>query len=315
LNGESDRSVAPSPWRRWAFAAVPAAGLLELGAHVAQTHEVTPERDWQAARAYVAAQIRPPDLIAFAPRWVDPVGREMFGASLATIEREARADESRFPRALEVSIRGAHVPALAEWHRTAQARFGSVTVFTLDNPAPTRVIDDLVSMVDPPHLRVSVVEGDREQACPYVRAVPQTGELGFGTAVPADRFACPNSSFVGVSIVEDMEYYPRRCIDAPPQAGNSLLRLRYGDVHFGRKLVGHHALYIEAELRSLDLREGISFRAGDTPIGTATHRDGQGWTPFEFDTGALAGTEGELTVDIGAPAGERRMYCFEATTR
>jgi hypothetical protein len=300
--------------QRWAFVALPVVGLLELAAHAIQARSTTSDPDWEAARTYVAAQAKPEDLVAFAPRWVDPIGREHFGPRLATVEREARPDETRFPRALEVSIRGAHLPAFDGWRRAGEQRFGSVTVTTWENPAPAQILDDLVSLADPQHLRVS--RGDSD--CNFVHGSPQSGNLGYGPAVPGDRFNCPGNGFVGVSVVADLDYVPHRCIFAPPP-GNAPLRLRFADVRFGRSLHGHHALYVEAERDKKGAPVTISFKSGDSTgnstIGTVVHRDGEGWKPFELDTTPLAGQHGELVVEIASPGGDRRLYCFEADTR
>jgi hypothetical protein len=297
-------------FRRWAFAAVPALGLVELAAHAVETRRVASDADWNAARDYVAAQARHEDLVAFAPGWADPIGRAHFGPALATLEREARADETRFPRALEVSIRGAHLPAFAEWRRSGEQRFGSVSVTTWENPAPAQVIDDLVSRVDAQHLRVS--RGDAD--CPFQHGAAQSGGLGFGPTIPGDHFACPGGAFVGASVVADLDYVPHRCVFAPPP-GNAPLRLRFADVRFGHLLHGHHALYVEAERDRKGAPVTLSFRSGDAALGTVVHRDGDGWKPFELDTSALAGQTGELLVEISSPGGERRLYCFEADTR
>lgn len=312
MTAESYNQGTVRAWQKWAFALVPAAGLLELGAHVFQTNSVTPERDWEAARAYVASHAAPDDLVAFAPRWVDPVGREVFGSGLATLAREARPDETRFPRAFEVAIRGGHVPGLADWRRSSVERFGGISVTLWENPSPAHVLDDLVSKVDPAHMRVSRVDGGREDDCPWSHGGPQSGELGFGTAVPADRFACAGGGFVGASVVEDTEYYPRRCIYAPPSGRT--LRLRFQDVRIGHVLHGHHALYVEAE-HAMKAPVTITFAIAGTTVGSAIHRDLEGWKPFELDTSAFAGTQAELIADIECPSGERRMYCFEADTR
>jgi hypothetical protein len=303
-------SRAPNRLQRWAFAVVPMVGLVELAAHVVQTRPVAQQVDWGAAREYVMAHARREDLVAFAPTWVDPIGRAQFGPALATLEREARADETRFPRALEVSIRGAHLPAFASWRRSGEQRFGSVSVTTWENPAPAAVLDDLVSRVDPQHLRVS--RGDAE--CAFVRGTPQTGGLGFGPTIPGNRFVCPAGAFVGASVVADLDYVPHRCIFAPPP-GNAPLRLRFGDVHFGRSIHGHHALYVEAERDKKGTPVTLSFKAGDALLGAVVHRDGDGWKPFELDTSAFAGQKGELEVEISSPGGDRRLYCFEADTR
>jgi hypothetical protein len=308
----SPRASGWLTWRKnaraWAFAAVPAVGLLELGAHAVQTHSVAPDRDWSDARAYVAAKAAAADLVAFAPRWADPIGREVFGADIATLEREARGDESRFPRAFEVSIRGKHIDALRGWRRVEDRHFGAVTVSTLENPAPAHVLDDLVTLVGAGRVRVS--HGDRD--CPWAHGAPQSGGLGFGPTVPGDRFNCPGGGFVGVSVVADLDYLPHRCVFAPP-SGGAPLRLRFPGVHMGRALHGHHALYVEAEhVKGAPVT--IAFSVEGKPIGTAIHRDMEGWKGFELDTSDFDKQEVDLVAEI-ASSGERRTYCFEADTR
>ncbi len=301
-------------WSKWAFALVPAAGLFELGAHAVQIHSVVPASDWQAARAYVSAQAAPQDLIAFAPRWADPIGRETFGPALATIVREGRPDETAFPRAFEVSIHGGHVPGLAGWRRATEQRFGGVTVTTWDNPSPAHVIDDLVSAVEPQRMQVFRVDGDRETECPFGHGGPQSGGLGSGTALPSDRFICPNGGFAAASIVEDTNYYPRRCIYAPPPGGSGFLRLRFLGVRFGHVLHGYHSLYVEAE-HGQHPPVNVTFTVDGAVIGRVVHRDLEGWKPFEFDTSDRAGTQADLVADIQSDTSDRRMYCFQADTR
>jgi hypothetical protein len=299
--------------------AVPIVGVIELAAHVAQTSSVAPDRDWKAAREVVAAEARPEDLVVFAPRWTDPVGRELFGPRLATVEREARPDESRFPRAFEVAIRGAHDPSLAGWRRAAERRFGAVTVTTWENPSPVRVLDDLVSLVTPERLHVSHVEGGGAEAdCALQRGAVSSGGLGFGPAIPSVRFACPGGGPVTPVLITDTEYHARRCIYAPPPGGSGALRLRFSGVRFGRALHGHHGLYVEAERDRKGAPVTLTWRLGSSAssvLGSLVHRDGDGWKGFELDTSALAGQVGDLVAEVSAPSGDRRMYCFEADTQ
>lgn len=302
-------------WKRWTFALIPALGLVEASAHCVQTCSVTPARDWAAARDYVASHARPEDLVAFAPRWADPLGREYFGPGLATIEREARADESRFPRAFEVSIRGAHVSTLTEWKRADERLFGGVRVTTWENPSPAVTLEDLVSRVEAQRVQVVRVQGNGEAECAFVRTGVQSGSLGFGPAVPSDHFQCPGGGFVAMSVVADWEYYPRRCVYAPPLGAGALLRLRFPGVRLGRSIVGHHTLYVEAERGRSGAPVTVTFKVGEAVVGQAVHKDGDGWKPFEFDTSALAGASGDVVVEIGAASGDQRKYCFEAITR
>jgi hypothetical protein len=307
--------VSTLPWRRWAFAIVPALGILELVAHIVQTRATVDDKDWSAARDYVVGEVRPADLVAFAPRWVDPLGRQHFGAEIATLEREARADETRFPRALEVSIRGTHLPAFARWRRTAERRFGGVSVTTWENPTPATVIDDLVSMVGPRTMRVSLVaERARESDCPFVHTGAQSGGLGYGPAIPGDRFVCPGGGFVAASVVADLDYVPHRCIYAPPVSGGAV-RIRFLGVRLGTALHGHHALYVEAERQRKGAPVTVLFSAGESTLGSLVHQDGDGWKPFEFDTSELAGQRTDVVVEVRSPSVAGRMYCFEADTR
>ncbi|HEX7667341.1 MAG TPA: hypothetical protein VF407_22575, partial [Polyangiaceae bacterium] len=296
--------------KTWAFALVPLVGLVELGAHVAQARGVTPDSDWLAARDAVKSAAKPEDLVTFAPRWVDPVGREQFGGDLATLEREAYGDVSRFPRAFEVSIRGQHSEDLSTWKKVDEKTFGKITLTTLTNPSyvPTKV--DLVSHLDPE--RASVTHGDDAAACNFVPGGnAMTGNLGFGPAIPGRRFECGGTR-VGVSVVADMDYRPHRCIYAPPASGP--LTITFKDVAFGEVLHGNHGLYVEAERGFNGAPVTITFAVGDKRIGRAEHHDGESWKGFEFSTSELAGQTADLTATI-ASGGSRRMYCFEAVTR
>jgi hypothetical protein len=314
---------APRPWQAWAFAAVPALGILELGAHVVQTHSVVPDGDWRNARDYVGAQLQPDDLVSVAPRWADPIGRELLGPEIATLEREARPDETRFPRAFEVSIRGAHDALLDGWRQTDERRFGGVTVRTLENPDPVHVLDDLVSMVGAARVQVSRVEGDRTVDCPFTHTAAVSGGLGSGPALPADRFACPAGGFVAASVAADLDYRPRRCIYMAPPGGRGLIRIRFLGVRLGRALHGHHGLYVEAERNKSGAPITLTFRVGGGAVGSVGHQDGEGWKPFEFDTSELAAEvrkndpdgRADLVAEIGVSSPDRRMYCFEADTR
>ncbi len=283
-----------------------------MAAHVAQTHAVERDDDWFRARDYVASHAGPEDLVAFAPAWADPLGRRYFGRDIATVEREARPDETRFPRAFEVSLRGAHLSSVAQWRRQETTRFGGVTVTVLQNPDPVLVLEDLVSMVNPSRMRASRVDGSREVDCPFGHGAIESGGLGYGPAVGSSRFVCPGGGFVTESVVADLDYRPHRCIYAPPVGG--MLRLRFIGVRFGRFLHGHHGLYVEAERGGSGAPVTIAFKVGDSNLGSVSHRDGDGWKPFELGTEALAGQRVDLIAEI-ASNGDRRMYCFEADTR
>lgn len=301
-------------FRRYAFLAIPVTGLLELSAHIVQATTKIPVTDWAAARDAVKVSVRPNDLVAFSPRWLDPLGREYFKDDLATVEREARADDTRFARAFEVSIRGEHLAEFEGWKIDTTQHFGAITVTTFENPAPATVIDDLVRHLAPSTAQVTLVEGGRETECPWVHGSPQTGQIGFGPGIPADRFVCARSGFVATSVVQPTDYRPHRCIYAPPVGGAAVLRVRFIDVEFGRTLRGHQAISWDAA-RFDSPPVTLVWKAQERTLVRLVEQDRDGWKPFEIDTSDLAGQKGDLIAEVSAPSSSRRQYCFEADTR
>jgi hypothetical protein len=304
-------------WKTWAALIVPVVALAELVAHVVQVRTAVPGEAWDQAREVARTMLQPADGLLFSPRWTEPLGRMHFGDQLATLDRMAPPDYTRFPRVLEVSIRGRHRPEVAGWTLTEERRVGPVRLRMLANPSPVQIVDNLIDHVRPHDLSVveaSLADGS-ERPCPFTQTGPRSGPLGFGPAIPADKFTCSRGGPVAVTVVTDLDYYPHRCIYAPPPGSGATLRLRFASIRFGKLLHGHHGLYVEAER----LRQGapieISFRVGDKTIGTVAHQDGEGWSRFQFDTSDLQGSTDELTIEIRSTFAERRMYCFEADTR
>jgi hypothetical protein len=292
---------------------VPLLGVSELGAHLVQVTRHVPDADWFAARSVVKAMLRPDDLVAFAPTWLDPVGRSKFKDDVASLEREARPDDSRFARAIEISIRGSHLPEFAGWRVEAVRNVGAITVTTYDNPKVERVIDDLVSHLDPSRATVLRLDGSKETPCPMGRLRSQTGNIGFGPAIPAERFGCPGT-FVGVSVVQSLDYLAHRCIYSQLPSGG-VTRIRFRDVAFGRELHGHHAISWAQERYKNGTPVTLTFSVEGRVLGKAVHVDGDSWKEFDFDTSDLAGQTAELVADISTANARERSYCFEAVTR
>lgn len=307
------------PWTTWLVAALPLVGLLELSAHGVQLARVVPDGDWVAARDVVKGMVKGDDLVTFAPDWASPLGRKAFGDELITVERAAPPDVTRFPRALEVSIRGQHLEELADWKVLEERAAGRVTIRVLENPRPVHVLSDLVTLFEQGQGTLTRVEGDHEEPCMRGRGPILSGNLGFGAAVPQDRIMCPRGGYAAVTVLPDLEYRPRRCIYVPPLGGAAMLRITFTGVHFGGVLHGHHGLYTEAERAkdgqpvTLNLRTAGA--SGDVPVGRFVHKDGDGWRGFEVPTPTLAGKTGELVAEITSPNSNKRLYCFEADTR
>lgn len=308
--------LAPA-WRRWAFVVVPAVGIVELVLHLQQTHSVVPDRHFADAAQSIEKELKPDDLVLFAPKWVDPVGREMAGPNIMTMARSAHPDETRFARAFELSIRGEHRPEVAGWQKTEERQFGGVTVTVLTNPSHAVVKDDLVRHLTPDQAtayRVDLGSG-MEQPCAYNVGPTQSGGVyyPFGPATPGARWNC-NGTFAGVSVIQDLEHDPRQCILAPTVGPGGALRIKFANITFGNSVHGHHSLHYDSERHATGEIVSLVFKSGDKNIGRAEHRVGTGWTGFELSTQELAGQRGELTVDVISRS-QLRQYCFEADTR
>lgn len=295
------------------LAAVPLVGVVELVLHVKQTTvDVVPEKDWTAAREAVAKDLKPDDLVTFAPFWTGPLGRRTFGDEIMTPKRAARSDESRFARAWEVSIRGFHDPTLERWKKVSEQKHGGVTVTLFENPVKEQVVSDLLDFVNPERMSVTRVDANGESPCAFSRGATSGGStvVPQGLLVPADKFVC-SGGHVGITVLHDLSHHPRVCINA--NAGQGTLRLKFTGVTFGEAIVGHSGLQWMGERAPSRNVASVTFSAFDRPIGTHLHRHGAGWVNFELPTPELAGKRADLVADVGGQGD--RFYCFEATTR
>src|SRR4051812_1822482 len=105
------------PARRPIRARLAAAGLAllavwEVVVLVSAGQSAPSPRDWQTAAAAIPATLHDDQLIVFAPRWIDPVGRQWLGGRMS-LDQVARMDAVRYREIWEVSIRGASAPELA----------------------------------------------------------------------------------------------------------------------------------------------------------------------------------------------------------
>ncbi len=118
-------------------------------------------------------------------------------------------------------------------------------------------------------------------------------------AFPRERYACSGGPayFVGVTIIDDQDYRPRRCIFAHPTVGGSL-RLTFADVPLGKVIRGHAGLSYFLARDGLGTPVELSAFAGDRELGRHEHHDEWGWREFEFSTGDFAGTTQDVDFEI-----------------
>jgi hypothetical protein len=284
---------------RLAFVAAALLALLaavETATALTASARVAPAADWDAAAAEVRAGLEQGDLILFAPRWVDQIGRAHLG-DVIPVEMAARADADRYARVWEVSIRDARADETRGAHLVRQAQHGRVRVALYEKPAAS-VLYDLTAHADEAR-------------------VTQTLGVGIGGETPCYRdvgsgFRCAGSHVERRTL--EIDYQPRRGILAPVD-GPRTTHIAFAEVPFGAALVlyaGIHDYYARkngdgrVDFRVLvDGREQLASSVGN----------GDGWRRFELDTAGLAGTRHQLRFDISAADPAWRNLGFHAETR
>jgi hypothetical protein len=304
-----------SRWR-YLWLGVPALAVVELVLHFGFSRRAPRVEEWRELSEPVRRLKRPTDLLVVAPEWAEPIARHAFGDGAFPLDQIARADASGFARALEVSALGSRADETLPWRVVSEEKRGRFTLRVLENPAPVRPKFRFIEHVALSALSVSIIAGDRETPCPFTDRAPVTaGGLHGHVTFPRERFRCPGgeASFVGVTVIDDQKYLPRRCIWAHPPARGSL-RLRFAGVPLGTKIRGW------AGLSYFLFRDGtgqpvtISFQAGAQKLGEHQHRDEWGFRAFTLATPGSGDRTVDVDVIVSAESAPNRDFCFVAET-
>ena len=295
---------------------VPALGLGELLAHVYFSRRAPSIEEWRELSDSVRRLKRPEDLLVIAPPWAEPVARHALGDGPFPLEQVARADASSYARAVEISALGDRTDETRNWRVVSEEPRGRFTLRVLANPAPVTPKYRFLEHVAPESLEVAVLAGERELPCPFTDRAPATaGGLHGHATFPRERYRCPGgeASFVGVTVIDDQKYEPRRCLWAhPPETG--VLRLRFRAVPLGARLRAW------AGLSYFLFRDGvgdpvtIAFFADGKPLGQHQHRDEWGFRAFSFETPGVSGKTADVDVVVSADSAHSRDFCFAAET-
>jgi hypothetical protein len=187
------------PWRRLALFGVVTLALVETAAALRLPSRVASDADWAAAASELRADFRDGDLIVFAPAWVDPIGRSHLG-DLMPVDMVARADDSRYARVWELSIRGATDPA-AEGRLERESRHGQVRLRLFSRPgAPAELTYDFTAHAE--DARVTQCRG----SCGGEAESPCFREGGAG-------FRCASTHPERRTL--EIDYHPRRGLLVP----------------------------------------------------------------------------------------------------
>lgn len=297
--------------------ALPVVSLVELLAH-RHFREVAPgPDDWQRVEAELVALHRPADLVTVAPRWADPLLRQLVGDRLMPLEILGRADDETLGRVVELSFGDARTSQFADWSELEQRESGPFTIRVLDNPRRETARMRLIDRVRPGLLRVFEGPSGDPQICSYTSVGRvSAGGLGGNPTFVAKRFACPSGEphLVAVTTIDDQDFAPRRCIWAHPSAVGPMT-LVFRDVWLGDKLVGH------AGLPWLLSRDGsgtpmhLAARFEGEPIGSIVVVDTQGWIRFEWATPAHRDERGDLELTVSSAHPDNRRFCFTLESR
>jgi hypothetical protein len=301
---------------RYLWLLVPALGIGELALHVAFSRRAPSLEEWRTLVEPVRRLKGPAELLVVAPAWAEPVARHALGDGPFPLEQVARADISSFARALEVSALGARAGETRAWRIASEEQHGRFTLRVLENPAPVTPKYRFIEHVVPDSLEVAVSTQDGETPCPFTdRAASSAGGLHGHATFPRERFRCPGGEafFVGVTVIDDHRYLPRRCIWArPPEHGE--LRLRFRGVALGTRLRAWAGLSYFLFRDGLGEPVTIAFRSQGRALGEHRHRDEWGFRGFSFSTPEAAGIIADVEVAIRAEGAANRDFCFVAET-
>jgi hypothetical protein len=299
---------------RYLWLLVPVLGIGELVAHLSLSRRAPRVEEWRELAEPVRRLKRASDVVVVAPAWAEPIARHALGDGAFPLEQIARADATSYARALEVSALGERAPETRSWRVASEEKRGRFTLRVLENPRPVTPRYRFIDHVVPSDLTVAIIADQQEMPCPFTdRAQVTAGGLHGHVAFPRERFRCPGgeSSFVGVTVIDDQEYLPRRCIWAHPPA-RGVLRLKFANVPLGTSVRAWAGLSYFLFRDGLGEPVAIGFSLGDRVLGEHRHRDEWGFRAFSFATADVAGRSGDVDVFVRAESAPNRDFCFVA---
>jgi hypothetical protein len=124
----------------------------------------------------------------------------------------------------------------------------------------------------------------------------------------------PSNVFVGVTIIDDEQERPKRCVWSHPPASPGELVTTYRDVPLGTVIRGHAGMGWLTERDRAGPAFVVRVVISGTEIGRLVHQDGEGWKPFEFPLGSNASRRADVEFRVSS-AGAGNNACFEADSR
>lgn len=299
--------------RRWEYllALVPLLGLVELALHGWFAQRAPGFDDYAALAPELLALKQPGEPVVVAPGWAEPLVRQAAETAFPLAEL-ARADDLGFARFLEVSLLGAEDARLAEFPVLKRKSAGPFEIRVRKNPSYQPTAFDFVGAVERGELAVFRDDGGSRTPCPLTtRARSSAGGLHGHVFYPRRRFECPGGRLVGVTLVEDQAYRPRRCVLAQPPEGGRLV-LRFATVPRFSGLRGHAGFSYFLGRDGAGGTLTLGARAGGRELGSYRHRPEAGWARFEFP-GESEG--GALEISLHSNSRDVADFCFALEAR
>jgi hypothetical protein len=98
------------------------------------------------------------------------------------------------------------------------------------------------------------------------------------------------------------------------EGGREPLTVRFDDLDLGDRLVVYAGLYYEDERMRRGAPVELAIRLDGAPLGSLTHRDGDGWKRLDLPLPA-ARPRGSLELTVTSSQTARRSLCWAASVR
>lgn len=225
-------------------AALVVIALAEIVCVVRAGADVPSGPEWEAASAALRERHRPGELIAVAPRWLDPVLRQHLG-DLMPVEQVARMDDARYAVVWELSARGARAPETEGRERVERVELGDLTLSKWQR-RPARVVTDFLEAAAAAEIN-GRVRGAR------------------------------------IVSLEEIDFAPRRCVKVVPRP-NQTISVRFRDVALGTELVGYVGLADVFTRRDIREPGELSVLIDGREVAAVSAGVDDGWVRFAVAT-------------------------------
>jgi hypothetical protein len=243
----------------------------------------------------VRAEFAPGDLIAFAPDWVDQIGRAHLG-DLVSVEMAGRSDADRYARVWEISIRGARARDTATARLVRESRHGRVRV-ALYEKSSVHVVWDFTAHADEARVVQTVGASTNETPC--------YGDVASG-------FRCAASRVERRTL--EIDYRPRRGLLVPVDGGR-VTHLGFAESPLGGTLVVYAGMHDYFARKNADGLVDFAVTVDGREMLRARLGNADGWRRFDIDTRMLAGTRHSVRFDVSATDPAWRNFGFHAEAR